>query len=90
MMAPLFNGIELTPGQLSELRAIDSLYYTQLATRPAKESGAPATAGSELDDWMLARMREMLDDRQRATFDRNRSAGGSRGMRYDDRIEPRG
>ena len=26
MMAPLLNGVELTPGQLAELRAIDAFY----------------------------------------------------------------
>lgn len=74
MMAPLLHEVELTPGQLSELRAIDAFYYTQLALQQANESDSPSNVHSGLDDRVIARVRDMLDERQRATFDRNRDA----------------
>lgn len=65
LVAELLRGVELDPGQLAELRAISSLYYTQVA----RSEGTPSTA---LDDLVLARVREMLRGEQRILFDRNR------------------
>jgi hypothetical protein len=64
MVEPLLQGIELTPGQLAELRALDTLYYSRLAS-----DGAGAN-----EDQLLARVRDMLHPDQRAKFDRNRAA----------------
>ncbi len=81
LMAPLLNGVELTPGQLAELRAIDSFYYTYLATHSGSEPG------SELHALVLARVRDMLRETQQVVFDRNREAHGSNATRDSDRIE---
>lgn len=80
MMAPYLSGVELTPGQLAELRAIDSFYYTHLATHPESESGPGIHA------LVLTRVRDMLRQDQRAMFDGNRDAR-STGARESDRIE---
>lgn len=80
-MAPLLNGVELTPGQLVELRAIDSFYYTYLATHSGSESG------HEIRALVIARVREMLREEQRVQFDRNRDALESCAARDSDRIE---
>jgi hypothetical protein len=70
MAAPLLKDVELTPGQLAELRAIDAMYNSRLA------SGADASSTSmrSLDDLVLARIRDMLRAEQRAQFDRNLGA----------------
>lgn len=60
-------GVELDPGQLAELRAINSLYYTQVA----RSESASSASSSALDDLVLARVREMLRGEQRILFDRN-------------------
>ena len=70
MVAPLLEQVELTPGQLAELRAIDIMYQTRIASDPPASSAARLA----LDDLVLARVREMLDDDQRARFDRNQAA----------------
>jgi len=70
MVAPLLKDVELTPGQLAELRAIDALYYSRLASGSASSSAS----GVALEDLVLARVRDMLHDDQRAQFDRNRLA----------------
>jgi hypothetical protein len=83
MMSPLLRGVELTPGQLAELRAIDALYYSILAS----ESGASSPSTVALDDLVLARVRDMLQGEQRAQFDRNRAACHSGEARDGARIE---
>lgn len=80
MMAPYLSGVELTPGQLAELRAIDSFYYTHLATHSESESGPGIHA------LVLARVRDMLREHQLPVFDGNRDAR-SAGARESDRIE---
>ena len=70
MVTSLLTDVELTPGQLAELRAIDALYYSRLASNSASSSAAMLA----LDDLVLARVRDMLHDEQRARFDRNRAA----------------
>jgi len=70
LITELLRGVELNPGQLAELRAINSLYYTQLA----RSESAPSASSSALDDLVLARVREMLRSEQRILFDRNRAA----------------
>lgn len=81
MMAPYLRGVELTPGQLAELRAIDSFYYTALATHSESKSGPAIHA------LVLARVRDMLRENQRAVFDGNRVARESGAARDSDRIE---
>lgn len=83
MMAPLLKGVELTPGQLAELRAIDVQYYSRLAS----DSASPGKSSSAPDDLVLARVRDMLHDDQRAMFDRNRDARHSDETRGGARIE---
>ena len=83
IVSPLLRGVELTPGQLAELRAIDALYYSKLA----RNSGASSTSTLALDDLVLARVRDMLQGEQRAQFDRNRAAGHSDEARDGARIE---
>ncbi len=80
MVAPLLKGLELSPGQLAELRAIDTLYYTQLARNSSESS-------SMLADLVLTRVREMLRDDQRVIFDRNRAACQLDDTRGGTRIE---
>jgi hypothetical protein len=82
-VAPLLRGVELTPGQLAELRAIDVLYYSNLASN----SGASSPSTLALDDLVLARVRDMLQGEQRAQFDRNRAACHSDDARDGARIE---
>jgi hypothetical protein len=54
MMAELLLGdTKLTPGQLAQLRAINTKYFTELYAlqqRAAAERGAPAAAGGSLAD----------------------------------------
>lgn len=83
MVEPLLKGLELTPGQLAELRAIDSLYYSSLARESASSSAPPGA----LDDRVLARVRDMLHPEQRARFDRNRAALSSGEAHDGARIE---
>ncbi|HXT48372.1 MAG TPA: hypothetical protein VN717_07005 [Gemmatimonadaceae bacterium] len=83
MMAPLLEGVELTPGQLAELRAIDAQYYSRLAS----DSASPGKSGPAPEDTVLARVRDMLHDDQRAMFDRNREARHSDEARDGARIE---
>jgi hypothetical protein len=85
MVGSLLKDVELTPGQLAELRAIDTLYYSRLAGDSAP-SGASAMA---LDDLVLARVRDMLHDEQRAVFDRNRAARHSDEARSGAHIDRR-
>jgi hypothetical protein len=66
----LLKGVELDPGQLAELRAINSLYYTQ----SARDETASSASSSALDNLVLARVREMLRSEQRILFDRSRAA----------------
>jgi len=80
LVAELLKGVELDPGQVAELRAINSLYYTQLA----RSGGASSSA---LDDLVLARVREMLRSEQRFLFDRNRAALRSTEEHNGARIE---
>jgi hypothetical protein len=70
LVTELLKGVELGPGQLAELRAITSLYYTQLARSETESS----VSSSALDELVLARVREMLQGEQRNLFDRNRAA----------------
>ena len=61
IVTQLLEGLELTPGQLAELRAITAHFYTQLAT----SASASSESTSMLDDLVLARVRDMLRDAQR-------------------------
>lgn len=70
MVAPLLENVELTPGQIAELRAIDTMYHTRIASDP----DASSTALLALDDLVIARVRDMLHDDQRSRFDGNRAA----------------
>jgi len=70
MVAPLLENVELTTGQLAELRAIEIMYQSRIASDPA----ASGTSRLALDDLVLTRVRDMLHDDQRARFDRNRAA----------------
>jgi hypothetical protein len=83
MVAPLLKGVELTPGQLAELRAIDALYYSRLAS----ESASSSDSTRELDELLVVRVRDMLHDEQRARFDRNHAALHSDGARNGARSE---
>jgi hypothetical protein len=65
--------VDLTPGQLAELRAINSLYYSWLA-RDASGSIASAAA---LHDLVLARVRDMLRAEQLIIFERNLASSES-------------
>ena len=85
LVTELLKGVDLNPGQLAELRAINSLYYTQLA----RSESASSPSSPALDDLVLARVREMLRSEQRTLFDRNRAAlrsteehNGARSERY--------
>lgn len=70
MVAPLLENVELTPGQIAELRAIDVMYHSRIAGDPAASSASMLA----LDDLVITRVRDMLHDDQRARFDRNRAA----------------
>lgn len=83
MMEPLLRGVDLTPGQLAELRAIDALYHTRVFA----DSGAASESSSALDELVIGRVREMLQGEQRIVFDRNRQARQSDQARDGDRTE---
>ena len=85
LVTPLLKGVELTPGQLAELRAIDALYYSRIAT------GADSSQASmlALDDLVLARVRDMLREEQRAHFDRQLAALPAEDARDSARLDPR-
>jgi len=83
IVAPLLRGVELTPGQLAEMRAIDAMYYTSLAA-PA---GPAAESDAALEGLVVTRVRDMLRDDQRAMFDRNRQARQSNQARESDRSD---
>lgn len=70
MVTQLVEGLELTPGQLAELRAINSLYYTQLA----KNASASSETSSVLEHLVVRRVRDMLQVDQQFRFDRNLAA----------------
>jgi hypothetical protein len=70
MVVPSLKDVELTSGQLAELRAIEALYYSRLASGADDSS----TSLQTLDDLVLARVRDMLRDDQRARFDRDLAA----------------
>jgi hypothetical protein len=76
LVTELLTGVELDPGQLAELRAINSLYYTQVARSESASSASSASSvsSSALDDLVFARVREMLRSEQRILFDRSRAA----------------
>lgn len=76
MVAPLLKGVDLSPGQLAELRAIDALYYSRLES----DSESPGKSSPVLANLVLVRVRDMLHDEQRVMFDRNRD--GARIGRY--------
>lgn len=85
MVAPLLTDVELTPGQLAELRAINALYYSRLA------GGADSSSASmcALDDLVLARVRDMLQGEQRARFDRDLAARQTNDTRDAAHSDPR-
>ncbi|MEJ7813280.1 MAG: hypothetical protein WKG32_22915 [Gemmatimonadaceae bacterium] len=67
----LTRGLELTPDQLAELRAIGTMYQREryaLAQREPGDVGAPPDALMATVIW---RVRAMLRDEQRPAFDRN-------------------
>lgn len=76
MVSPWLKGVDLSPGQLAELRAIDALYYSRLES----DSASPGKSSPALTNLVLVRVRDMLHDEQRVIFDRNR--GGARNERY--------
>lgn len=84
MVTRLLKGVELAPGQLAELRAITSLYYTQLA----RSASASSVSSSVLDDLVLTRVRDMLQGEQQISFDRNRAERQLDEERIGARIEP--
>jgi hypothetical protein len=67
LVSPLLENVELAPGQLAELRAIDAMYHSRIAADPA----ASSVSNSALDALVLSRVREMLHEDQRARFDLN-------------------
>jgi hypothetical protein len=71
----LLSGVELTPGQMAELRAISSLYYSRLANSElARETGGSSPSGGALHDLVLDRVRDMLRGDQLTIFERNLAA----------------
>ena len=71
----LLKGVELTPGQMAELRAINSLYYSRLASSElAREASGSNASGTALHDLVLGRVRDMLRGDQRIIFERNLAA----------------
>ncbi|MFI5241936.1 MAG: hypothetical protein ACHQRL_02915 [Gemmatimonadales bacterium] len=76
MVSPWLKGVDLSPGQLAELRAIDALYYSRLES----DSASRGESSPALTNLVLVRVRDMLHDEQRVMFDRNR--GGARNERY--------
>ncbi len=77
LVEPLLQGLELTPGQLAELRAIDSMY----------QSGRASGSTASLDDLVFTRVHDMLHHDQRAIFDRKLAAGRAGEMRDTERPE---
>lgn len=73
LVSSLLASVELTPGQLAELRAIDAMYHTRTATDP----DASSASSLALDELVLSRVRDMLHDDQRVRFDENRAAQNS-------------
>jgi hypothetical protein len=79
----LLGGMQqLTPGQLAQLRAINTKYFTELSTlqqRTADAEGLPADRPAAIPesemaalDAVIARdIRDMLSEDQRAVLDRN-------------------
>jgi hypothetical protein len=59
----LCRGLQLTVGQLAELRAIAHHHYTVSARAPRGDV--------EQEAYVMRRVREMLDGEQRRTFDAN-------------------
>jgi hypothetical protein len=68
----LLKGVELTPGQMAELRAIKSLYYSRLASSElAREASGSNPSDTVLHDLVLGRVRDMLRGDQLIIFERN-------------------
>ena len=71
----LLNGIELTPGQMAELRAISSLYYSRLASSElAREASGSSLSRTALHELLHSRVRDMLRGDQLTIFERNLAA----------------
>lgn len=71
----LLKGVELTPGQMAELRAINSLYYSRLASSElARETSGSSPSDTALHDLVLGRVRDMLRGDQLIIFERNLAA----------------
>jgi hypothetical protein len=62
------RGVELTPEQLAEFRAISALFYTRSAALDQRDSDTEQRA---LLDSVVWRLREMLTEGQREPFDHN-------------------
>lgn len=79
-MAELLLGdLPLTSGQLAQLRALNTKYFTALAGLE-RASGSAAGDTAALRVMIAADIRDMLSEEQRVAFDRNlprvlRSAG---------------
>jgi hypothetical protein len=71
-MAELLLGdTKLTPGQLAQLRAINTKYFTELYALQQK-AGAEGTADQAALEAVIAQdIRDMLTEDQRAVLDRN-------------------
>ncbi|MFI5241975.1 MAG: hypothetical protein ACHQRL_03110 [Gemmatimonadales bacterium] len=80
LTAPLLAGVDLSPGQLAELRAIDVMYHTRRAASDA--------AGNNLEYLVVARVREMLRDDQKPVFDRNWASRRRDWAHGGDRVDP--
>ena len=65
----LLVDVRLTPGQLAQLRAINTKYYTMLAARD--QSAGADDAAEELLPMIAVDVRDMLTEEQRVVFDRN-------------------
>jgi hypothetical protein len=81
LVARLLPGVALTTGQLAQMRALDARHHTALfALRERARSEGRAwtgpTAAEEraMRDALVDAVRGMLDDDQRALFDRNLAA----------------
>lgn len=81
LVARLLPGVALTTGQMAQMRAIDTRHYTELfalrerARSEGREWSAPSPEEARaLRAALVAAVREMLDDDQRAAFDRNLAA----------------
>jgi hypothetical protein len=80
-MAELLLGdMKLTPGQLAQLRAINTRYFTELYALQRKVGAGSATDGrsvvpeadlAALDATIARDIRDMLSEDQRAVLDRN-------------------